>query len=423
MRHVLGVAAAMLAAGTALLLAGCASGGDGGSTAPEVVIDFTVRMAAPINESFYYFVPIDTDGDFGVDGPVPVAAGPFWQNGWGTGSFSHYVQYHLGQYTVFRVSLAASLTQAGGGIVAVGSTPQGNEAGTHALTVETTGFAPGEITITGSGVITTVTNTGLQSAGDLRIQTDAQGRTVAGGVSFTPASVGGRALTTSEQAVLTALDAGGVALQSGSLSALGISLNLGAPAAGTQVLTVGPTTAQLTDRFAAVTVGTTTQNLVVTANSVQTVGAAPGQVLTLTTRDLIAGESATVEVTLSPVAVSVGPPFDFTRPQGSDTLRFTVDLATLGTGIPDLSVNCITTNELIFDPSITDPNQHSYDGLGALGNRYVTFRTAQFQTITNDSGLFEREGAGDSTLIGPTTQAQRDALDIVYWSITIRRLR
>jgi hypothetical protein len=143
----------------------------------------------------------------------------------------------------------------------------------------------------------------------------------------------------------------------------------------------------------------------------------------VTTGDLIVNGSAVIDITLSSVATSLGPPFDFVRPSGGNQLQVTVDLATLGTAIPDLSVNMIATNELIFDPNITDPNLHSYDGLGTTGNRYVTFRTTQYQTISNGSSLFDEEGAGDATLVGPTTQLERNSLDIVDWSITIRRLR
>ena len=83
----------------------------------------------------------------------------------------------------------------------------------------------------------------------------------------------------------------------------------------------------------------------------------------------------------------------------------------------------LTTTELIFDPQITLPNENVYDGLGHLGNRYVTISLNEFDTIDNDDGLFEREEAGDNTLEGPATQVEKDAVDIVDWSVTVRQLR
>jgi hypothetical protein len=71
------------------------------------VIEFSVTFAGPVQDAFYYYIAIDADGDFGADGPLPVAAGPNWGNGWGTGSMTHYVEYHQGRYELFEVTLAA----------------------------------------------------------------------------------------------------------------------------------------------------------------------------------------------------------------------------------------------------------------------------------------------------------------------------
>jgi len=386
------------------------------------VVDFVLRTQAAINDDYYYFIPLDTDGDFGRDGPIPVAAGPYWQNGWGTGSFSHFIQYHLGQYEVYRVNLQPSLRTAGGGITAVAGTPTGTDVGTHTITL--TSLAYGDVTVSGAGMINTVTNAGFQAAGALTLATDAAGRVVAQSVSFTPAGDGGRALTAAEQANLDALNAGGVALAGDSLAGLGLTLTLNAPQAGTQTLTVGMTTGVATDAFVSAATGqTTTTTVSLYANSTTATASPPVPGVTLTTRDLVPGAAAIIDLSLSPVATLLGPPYDYTLPAGGNTLRVTVDLKSLGDNLTDLSVNMITTNELLFDPTITDPNLHSYDGLGATGNRYVTFRTTQYQTITNASGLFEQEQAGDSTLIGPLSPAQREAIDLVDWSITIRRLR
>jgi hypothetical protein len=50
----------------------------------------------------------------------------------------------------------------------------------------------------------------------------------------------------------------------------------------------------------------------------------------------------------------------------------TIDLSRLGQNVRNLSVNFIATTELIFDPTVVNPNEHTYDALGRLGNDYVT---------------------------------------------------
>jgi len=93
----------------ALGLFGCARGGEEQPVVPEVILDIMVRFAAPVNDAFYYFIALDADGDFGADGPLPVAAGPRWGNGWGTGSMTHFVEYHQGRYELFRADLTPVL--------------------------------------------------------------------------------------------------------------------------------------------------------------------------------------------------------------------------------------------------------------------------------------------------------------------------
>jgi len=419
-RSLLRLTLVLVAAGFVLALGGCAFGGAGVVT-PSVVIDFYVRMAGPINDAFYYFIPLDADGDFGQDGPVPVAAGPFWENGWGTGSFTHYIEYHQGQYTVFQVNREAKLRQAGGGITAVAGSPTGTSVGASTLTVQTVAF--GAVTVTGAGMIAAVTNDSFQSAGTLTLATDGGGQVVASSVVFTPASPGGRELTSAEQAVINNLNAGGATLQTNSLSGLGLTLTLNAAQSGAQTLTIAPTTATVENHFEPTNGPTQTTTGTLQANTANGTGnnVIPG--VTITTADFVQGGTAQVRLDLSPVATSLGPPFQYTLPTGGSILRATIDLATLGTNVPDVSVNVITTTELIFNENITDPAQHCYDGLGLLGNRYVTFRTAQFQTIDNSSGLFEQEAAGDPTLQGTATAEEKNQVDIIDWSITIRRLR
>lgn len=415
--------AALLLALALPLLGGCARG-SGTSTVPEVVVDFYARFSGTINDAYYYYFAIDADGDFGDDGPVPVAAGPYWQNGWGTGSITHFVEYHQGEYNLYRTIMVPTLSKAGGGITAVGGTPSGAAAGTSTLTVGV--LTLGAVTVGGDGMVQAADNEGLQAAGELALQTTAAGTVVADSVSFTPATTGGRALTTSEQAAIDALNAGGVTLAADSLADLGLALTLGAAQAGTQTLTVAATTATVQNAFEpaeGVSAGSDTTSGTLTAN---TVNGSSNTVLpggTITTADLVSNGAASVELDISPNATLIGPPYDYTLPSGGDTLSCTVDLSTLGNDIPDLSVNFISTTELIFDPTITDPALHTYDAFGRLGNRYVTFRTTQYQTINNSSGLFEQEGANDSTLQGSVSQTQKNQVDLVDWSITIRRLQ
>jgi len=83
-----------------LALGGCARSpatGGGGQVTDRLVIDLWVQGV--INDSFYYYVAFDDDGD-SSDGPIPVISSP-WFNGWGTGSFTLFVEYHLGQFRVF----------------------------------------------------------------------------------------------------------------------------------------------------------------------------------------------------------------------------------------------------------------------------------------------------------------------------------
>ena len=133
----------------AAMLGGCARGGEGqGAVVPSQVLDVVLRYARPINDAFYYFIAIDADND-PDDGPVPVASGPYWGNGWGTGSMTHYVEYHQGQYQLFRVVLDPDLTQPGGGIVAVSGTPQITDAGKAVISVLSVQL--GEPTVSGAG--------------------------------------------------------------------------------------------------------------------------------------------------------------------------------------------------------------------------------------------------------------------------------
>ncbi len=408
----------------AMLLPGCARGGeDQAPVVPEKVLEFVIRFAGEVMDNFFYYVAIDADGDDGLDGPLPVAAGPRWENGWGTGSFTHYVEYNQGRYELYKAQLVAKLTTAAGGINSVTDVPDATDAGTHKLTIAQIDLAA--VTVTGVGMITAATNTGFQSAGELAIETDAAGLTVAGAVSYTAAADGGRALTAPEQAQIDALNAGGVALTSDSLQALGLELTLGAAAAGTQTLTIGQTTAQVQNRFEATSVPsyTTTTTATLNANSDTATADPPIPGVTITCGDFVLNATATIDLERAATAELIGPPYEYQNPAGGNALRFTIDVSKLGDNLNNLSINIITTTELIFDPNITLPNENVYDGLGYLGNDYFTISLNEYRTIKNSDGLFVQEGAGENTLEGPANQDEKNAVDIIDWEITLRRLR
>lgn len=415
-----GVLTAALAA--ALLLGGCARGGEEEPIVPSRVVEFFVTFSAPIQDAFYYYIAIDADGDFGADGPLPVAAGPNWGNGWGTGSLTHYVEYHLGRYELYRATLQPQLVRAGGGITAVSGTPLSNDAGLHTITVNSLSF--GAATVVGDGAVASVTNTGFQAAGTLALSTNSAGEVVAGSVSWTPSAVGGRALTAAEQASLTTLNSG-VALTPASLAPLGLTLSLapGPDLSGTQSITVAQTTASVTDRFVPERLGpTVTTQATLPANNTAALEAGPVPGMVIVTGDLVVGQSAEIRLEPSAIGQSLGFPYDSTLPQGGSTLYAAVDLSRLGANLEDISINFIATTELIFDPTVVNPDEHTYDALGRLGNDYITLVTDEDQTVS-DGDLFAEEEANDPTLVGPASEQQRAAVDIVDWTVRIRRLR
>jgi len=417
--RLVGGAAATLAAFTAVLTVtgGCARG-TGASPVPSVVADIVLTFAGPVNDAFYYFIAIDADDDIN-DGPVPVAAGPYWGNGWGAGSFTHFVQYNQGVYQVFREVLSAELRSAGGGILAVSGTPQWTDTGTITLTVGPLTF--GTVMVSGAGMITSVTNNGDQNAGTLTVATDAAGNIVAGSVAFTPAANGGRSLTPSEAAQLAALNAGGVPLAANSFSFLGLSLNLGPPVAGSQTLTIAPTTATVTARFVGDSPPQQTRDTIgtLTANSSTPTATPPVPGLSFTTGDLVTGGTAEVKLVAAP-GVPIGTPYDYTLPNGTSSLRVTLDISQLSPTAQYLSLNFISTPRLVFDPQATE-RDHVYDALGAMGNDYITLRIGEFGTWQNGQG-FVREGANDPTLQYAQSEQEKASVDLIDWRVTIRRL-
>lgn len=414
------VALVMMAA---VVLPGCARGGEEEPIVPATVIDFIVTFGGPVRDAFYYYVALDADNDFGADGPLPVAAGPNWGNGWGTGSLTHYVEYHQGQYELYRATLQPDLVTEGGGVTAVSGIPDSTDAGLHSITINALNF--GAATVTGDGAVAAATNESFQAAGTLQLTTNAAGEVVAGSVTWTPAAAGGRALAATEQAQIDALNAGGVTLAADSLSALGLALTIaaGPDLSGTQTIEIAQTTADVTDRFEPEGLGPTltAQSTLPANNSGRlTTGPIPG--MTIVTGDLVVGQTPQIRLEPSAVGNSLGFPYDSTLPQGGSTLRVTVDLSRLGQNVQDISVNFIATTELIFDPTVVNPAENTYDALGRQGNDFITFVTDEQQTI-QDGDLIGEEEAEDPTLEGPASEQDRASVDIVDWTVRVRRLR
>ncbi|MBM3501445.1 MAG: hypothetical protein FJX74_22555, partial [Armatimonadetes bacterium] len=337
-----------------VVLTGCARGpGGGGPVIPEWVLQFFVRFAGPVDDTSFYYIAIDADGDYGLDGPLPVAAGPFWGNGWGTGSITHFISYTQGRYDVYEVSRRLEIIAGGGAVVGVTGSPDETDTGEYRLTVGTVTL--GAATVGGTGTVAGATNDSSQNAGEFSIETDAAGETVAGGVSFTPATDGGRALTSAEQTALDALN-GGVALAADSLAPFGLTLQIGTLAAGTQTVTVAPTVAAVAVRFQPSSGSAARDSTgTLTANSDTPTATPPIPGASLRTEGLTQGAVATLRSETSPAATLLGPPYESVAPLGSSQLDVTIDLAMLGAPADDLSVNFISKTELIFDPTITDP--------------------------------------------------------------------
>jgi len=415
-------AAGLAAAIAVVTAAGCARGGEeAGPVVPQAVLDLWVRFAGPVDESAYYFVALDRDGDFGEDFPVPIAAGPFWANGWGTGSISHFMEYHLDSYQTYQANLIPVLREAEGGVAAVGGVPQGNDAGQYTLTIGP--VLPGSVIVSGAGMVQAATNVSGQNAGALALETDAEGKPVPGSVSFTPAADGGRMPNGAEQAQINALNAGAVTLSTDSLSAFGLQMTLGLPTAATQTLQIGPAEANVQTQFVPAFSGASrTWQATLRANSSTPSATPPIPGTTITTTTLVTGAEPTIDVEVSQTPLLIGPPFSFVPPVGATVLQAQIDLADLGPNLDNISLNIITTTELIFDPTIADPDRHCYDGLGPLGNDAITLPAGEFRTYSNAT-TFIREDPDDVTLQGPVTEQQRDAVDIVDWRVSVTRLR
>lgn len=407
----------------AAILVGCARFPEGfegidPSQFPARLLLLTLTMADPISDQYYYYFAIDTDNDRAT-GPLPVVRGPFWGNGWGTGSISYFVEYHAGQYQVFSTRVVSNLTDALGGITSVSGNPERSVAGLHDITILTLHL--GDVTISGSGPILGAVNQSDQNAGSFTLQVNADGAIAAGSVTFTPASPGGRSLTSGERSALDALNAGGVPLAANSLAPFGLALNLANPVgSGAQTITVAPTTADVRDTFRSVssTADVITDGvLMANASSQGVTPPIPG--LTIVTGTLVANTTARVITQFDPVGDNIGPPFTFRLPQlpqtgvpdlASRQLYFTLDLRQIGDPQGDVEINFIGTDRLIFDPEVLGPKE--YDGLGLSGNSFVTI-SMDDNFIYRNAESSEPEAAGD-------VSAAFGAIDIGDWQAEMR---
>ena len=193
----------------------------------------------------------------------------------------------------------------------------------------------------------------------------------------------------------------------------------------TEVTAGDPVVATVDVAFTATTTGEVTNTTgTLEADSSTPTDTPPIPGLIITTGELSVGDTATIEVQFSPNGILLSPAyFQYVPPAGGNTLSFSLDLASLGSSLTNLGFNFITSTQIIFDPTVTNPKDHTYDGLGPLGNDAIRrFDPRQFLTLTN-ADAFVRETSGDSTLQGPATQTQKNAVDIVDWSVGVRRLR
>jgi hypothetical protein len=114
--------------GALFLVGGCARTPVGSSANTVRGLGFQISFNGPINDNYYYYVAIDTQG-LG-QGPLPVFTNPEVSSGddWVTGSANYYVQYHQRQYTVFRIDRLNPLqaTPIGTPVRAVYPDPGGN---------------------------------------------------------------------------------------------------------------------------------------------------------------------------------------------------------------------------------------------------------------------------------------------------------
>lgn len=109
-----------------------------------------------------------------------------------------------------------------------------------------------------------------------------------------------------------------------------------------------------------------------------------------------------------------GIPISFiTPPNGANKLQFTISLDQLATStlpvenINQININFITTDVILLDDNYPGPKY--YDGLGELGNEFLTISLTTNQVYSNSQTLIER--AGDVRI---------PDLDITDWTIEVQ---
>jgi hypothetical protein len=141
----------------------------------RVLLDLTMTYAAPVSDAYYYYLAIDTDDDTGgLDGPIPVATGPYIANGWGTGSITHFLEYNLGQYQIFRTQIDPEVLDLITWITSASGSPDASKVGDYVIKIDSiSGVIPsrtanvsGTFTHRGSGITDAVGGTVTENSVD-----------------------------------------------------------------------------------------------------------------------------------------------------------------------------------------------------------------------------------------------------------------
>lgn len=87
-----------------LFLTSCARTPPGVTNTEVRELSFDIAFAGPINDNYYYYIPIDVNG--GSDGPTPVFPDAQGSTGseWVAGSATHFILYNQRQYTIYKIT-------------------------------------------------------------------------------------------------------------------------------------------------------------------------------------------------------------------------------------------------------------------------------------------------------------------------------
>jgi hypothetical protein len=199
------------------------------------------------------------------------------------------------------------------------------------------------------------------------------------------------------------------------------------PDVGEHTITVlsvsgSPATATVSDVFFNALTQVTSPATIATllANSSTPTASPPIPGVTIAAADLVVGGVSKVELVSAGSLTALGVTLDKNLPTGTNQMRFTLDMGTFG-GATTLAMNIITTDTINLNSASPE---HSYDGLGRLGNNRVILSTNDFRTFTDNDlfQTFDPETTGDLTLLPTQDVNLRNAIDIASWSLTLRRL-